>query len=125
MQPHLRKCFEAVHAVTMQGAECEMSEMISPEKEKVTFMEPIYPRGSVEVWMGTIETMMRRSVRHVTELALKDYLERPRGEFVISQSLPVIVIACTASKHLRRCGCTAFGSFVWLRMEMSSSFERK
>ena len=31
-------------------------------------MEPIYPRGSVEIWMGEIETMMRRSVRDDDEL---------------------------------------------------------
>ena len=115
VQPHLRKCFEAVHAITMQGAECEMTEMISGEKaraplhaaeppstrtlnpkppkpqpeastpepppepppephqERVPFMEPIYPRGSVEIWMGEIETMMRRSVRAVTEEGLSDY----------------------------------------------------
>ena len=39
VQPHLRKCFEAVQSVTMQGSECEMSEMISPEKEHVAFLE--------------------------------------------------------------------------------------
>ena len=59
MQPHLRKCFEAVHAITMSGAEHEMTEMVSPEKEKVTLPQALYPRGSVEVWMGEIETMMR------------------------------------------------------------------
>ena len=73
VQPHLRKCFEAVHAITMQGSECEMTEMISGEKERVPFMQPIYPRGSVEIWMGEIETMMRRSVRAVTEEGLSDY----------------------------------------------------
>ena len=30
----------------------------------------------------------------------------------ISCSAPLIVIVCTASKHLRRWGCTADGSFV-------------
>ena len=44
---------------------------------------------------------------------------------VIAQSLPFIVTAKTASKHLRRCGCTAFGSLVCERIEISSSFERK
>ena len=34
VQPHLRKCFEAVHAITMQGSECEMTEMISGEKAR-------------------------------------------------------------------------------------------
>ena len=68
VQPHLRKCFEAVQSVTMQGSECEMSEMISAEAEKVPFMTKLYPKGSVEIWMGEIETMMRRSVRAITEV---------------------------------------------------------
>ena len=61
VQPHLRKCFEAVQQITMSGAEHEMSEMVSAEKEQVPFLNPLYPRGSVEVWMGEIETMMRRA----------------------------------------------------------------
>ena len=28
VQPHLRKCFEAVHAITMRGVECEMVDMV-------------------------------------------------------------------------------------------------
>ena len=43
----------------------------------------------------------------------------------ISCSAPLIVIFCTASKHLRRWGCTADGSFVCERMLMSSSLLRK
>ena len=86
VQPHLRKCFEAVHAITMKGAECEMSDMVSPEKERVPFLETIYPTGSVEVWMGVIEDMMRKSVRHTVRVGLDDYKEQPRGEFVLHHS---------------------------------------
>ena len=67
VQPHLRKCFEAVQKITMSGAEHEMTEMVSAENEQVPFLNPLYPRGSVEVWMGEIETMMRKSVRAITE----------------------------------------------------------
>ena len=93
VQPHLRKCFEAVHAITMQGAECEMTEMISGEKEKIPFMTKIYPRGSVEIWMGEIETMMRRSVRAVTEEGLNDYATMKRGDFVLSHCAMVVLSA--------------------------------
>ena len=93
MQPHLRKCFEAVHAITMTGPECEMSDMISPEKETVVFLEKLYPRGSVEVWMGEIETMMRRSVRQVIALAIEDYKTAVREEFCIAHaSMTVIAV---------------------------------
>ena len=66
VQPHLRKCFEAVHQITMSGAEHEMTEMVSAEKEQVPlartyapptppphpilplqvpFLNPLYPRA--------------------------------------------------------------------------------
>merc|ERR1719272_232386 len=93
VQPHLRKCFEAVHAITMQGAECEMTEMVSAEAEVVPFMTKIYPRGSVEIWMGEIETMMRRSVRAVTEEGLNDYATMKRGDFVLSHCAMVVLSA--------------------------------
>ena len=63
VQPHLRKCFEAIHAISMTGPECVMSDMASPEREVVPFAATLLPTGSVEIWMGEIETMMRRSVR--------------------------------------------------------------
>ena len=86
VQPHLRKCFEAVFAVTMKGKDCAMTDMISPEKEVVPFVTTIYPKGSVEVWMGVIEEMMRLSVRKLVEDALGEYKVQQRGAFMLSHS---------------------------------------
>ena len=94
VQPHLRKCFEAVHAIHMEGADCKMSNMVSAEKEVIEFVEPLYPKGSVEVWMGEIEKMMRLSVRNATVLALEDYLVSVRGEFCLRHA-SMVVIAVT------------------------------
>ncbi|KAL1510265.1 hypothetical protein AB1Y20_006588 [Prymnesium parvum] len=91
VQPHLRKCFEAIHGITMKGPECEMSSMTSPEKESIDFLHSLYPKGSVEVWMGEIETMMRRSVRHVTELAIHAYPKTKRGQFVLEHAAMVVL----------------------------------
>ena len=55
------------------------------------FLNPLYPRGSVEVWMGEIETMMRKSVRHVTEVALKEYPTVSRGDFVLAHAAMVVL----------------------------------
>ena len=93
VQPHLRKCFAAVQSVTMRGAECEMSEMISAEAEKVPFMTKLYPKGSVEIWMGEIETMMRRSVRAITEEGITHYKEMKRGDFVLCHASMVVLSA--------------------------------
>ena len=56
-------------------------------------MTTIYPRGSVEIWMGEIETMMRRSVRQVIALAIEDYKTAVREEFCIAHaSMTVIAV---------------------------------
>ena len=36
--------------------------------------------------MGEIERMMRKSVRHVTALALEDYTKQVRGDFVLTHA---------------------------------------
>ena len=94
MQPHLRKCFEAVHSITMAGADCKMSDMISAEKEVVVFLDPLYPKGSVEAWMGDIEKMMRLSVRHAIKGALQEYKTIKRGDFVLKHA-SMVAIAVT------------------------------
>ena len=97
VQPHLRKCFEAIHSITMSGADCKMTDMISSEKEVVPFLEPLYPKGSVEVWMGEIERMMRLSTRNCTALALEEYKTIKRGDFVIKHASMVAI--CVTQKY--------------------------
>lgn len=46
VQPHLRKCFEAIHGITMKGAECQMTSMTSAEKESIDFLNVLYPKAS-------------------------------------------------------------------------------
>eukprot|EP00966_Prymnesium_polylepis_P071726 1665875-Prymnesium_polylepis.1 len=64
---------------------------MSPEKESVAFLNPLYPKGSVEVWMGEIETMMRKSVRHATEVGLQAYKTTKRGQFVLEHAAMVVL----------------------------------
>lgn len=91
VQPHLRKCFEAIHSITMTGEQCEMSDMISAEKEVMPFDTPLQPKGSVELWMGEIETTMRRSVRKETETGIADYKVQARGDFMKSHASMVAI----------------------------------
>ena len=103
VQPHLRKCFEAVQSVTMSGAECEMSEMVSAEAEVVPFMTKLHPKGSVELWMGEIETMMRASVRAITEEGIGHYREMRRGDFVLGHAAMVVLSATQARASSQWC----------------------
>lgn len=51
MQPHLRKCFEAIESLDFQP-DLLIVAMNSKEKEKVPFDRGMMPTGSVEVWLG-------------------------------------------------------------------------
>jgi dynein heavy chain len=67
VQPHLRKCFEAIDKVTFlddrtNDTGLQMTVMHSGEGETVTWDSKVVPEGSVEHWLTDVETMMRRSV---------------------------------------------------------------
>jgi len=62
VQPHLRKCFEAIDKLEFQD-DLQITAMFSVEKERVPFSEVMYPKGNVENWLGEVERIMRASVR--------------------------------------------------------------
>ena len=51
VQPHLRKCFEAINSLDFQ-ADLTITAMNSVEGEKVPFAEHMKPKGNVEHWLG-------------------------------------------------------------------------
>jgi hypothetical protein len=62
VQPHLRKCFEAINRVDFQD-DLAMTCMYSGENEKVEWDSPVYPEGNVEYWLTDVEKMMRMCAR--------------------------------------------------------------
>ncbi|KAH7827931.1 dynein haevy chain 8, inner dynein arm 4 [Monocercomonoides exilis] len=81
VQPYLGTCFEAIKSVTFQP-DMEITAMISKEKEKVEFVEGIYPEGNVEQWLKELEGCMFTAVRDQIVQSLADYNVRPRKEWV-------------------------------------------
>ncbi|KAK3257150.1 hypothetical protein CYMTET_33753, partial [Cymbomonas tetramitiformis] len=81
VQPHLRKCFEAIDRLEFQE-DLKMTSMQSAEKEIVPFSEAIYPKGNVENWLGEVERVMRASVRHSTKESLVHYKNNTRPDWV-------------------------------------------
>jgi dynein heavy chain len=82
VQPHLKKCFEAIDKVTFQD-DLTISAMISPENETVGFFEIVDPNGkNVEAWLLEVENMMRSSVRDVMRQSIDDYSVTPRGKWM-------------------------------------------
>jgi dynein heavy chain len=65
VQPHLRKCFEAIENLVFAD-DLEISCMISREGERCPFDENMYPAGNVETWLAKVEKRMLSSVRRPT-----------------------------------------------------------
>ena len=81
VQPHLKKCFEAVASLTFED-DLAMTQMHSPEGEVVDFASKLYPKGNVEDWLTQVEIMMQRSVRLAMSNALEAYYESARADWV-------------------------------------------
>eukprot|EP00163_Fabomonas_tropica_P031149 TRINITY_DN730_c1_g1_i7.p1 TRINITY_DN730_c1_g1~~TRINITY_DN730_c1_g1_i7.p1 ORF type:complete len:4213 (+),score=1156.03 TRINITY_DN730_c1_g1_i7:1002-12641(+) len=81
VQPHLRKCFEAIASIKFEE-DLKMSSMTSMEKEVVEFCEPLYPKGNVENWLLEVERVMRKSLRLILKDATSVYKKTKRTEWV-------------------------------------------
>lgn len=58
--------------------------MYSGEREKIQLLEIVDPREKgVEFWMGEVERMMFRSVRHVLKNSVDDYLVKERTDWIL------------------------------------------
>lgn len=94
MQPHLRKCFEAIESLDFSPS-LAITGMNSREKENVPFDKPMTPEGNVELWLGEVERRMKASVRHQIQLSLAEYVQRPRTEWV--RSWPAMVVLAVSA----------------------------
>ena len=94
VQPHLRKCFEAINTLTFEG-DLKITAMNSVENERVPFSEHMYPEGNVENWLGEVERIMKDSCRHSVVESLADYQATPRPEWVKSwPAMTVLGVGC-------------------------------
>ena len=83
VRPHLKKVFENMNDMEFQP-DTTITAMMSGEKEKIEFMNPIDPRDKkVEDWMGEVERMMFMSVRMVLFNSIVDYEETARPEWIL------------------------------------------
>uniref|UniRef100_A0AAY4DWD2 AAA+ ATPase domain-containing protein n=1 Tax=Denticeps clupeoides TaxID=299321 RepID=A0AAY4DWD2_9TELE len=79
VQPHLRKCFDAVSRL-----DNDILAMVSPEGEKVGLGKTLKARGNVEDWLGKVEEAMFSSLRQLSKEAIADYWNKPRVEWVVA-----------------------------------------
>eukprot|EP00939_MAST-03C_sp_MAST-3C-sp1_P000013 g13.t1 len=82
VQPHLKKCFEAIKSVNF-NQDLEITAMMSREKEVVDFVRPVPTKGkSVEGWMNDLEYAMQLGVKHKFNEAVVDYRTRKRTDWI-------------------------------------------
>lgn len=99
LQPHLRKCFEAIESLDF-GPGGEISAMNSREREKVPFDKSMLPQGNVEIWLGEVERRMRSSVRQQVVLAMAAYANTPRKQWV--REWPAMVVLAVSAIYWSR-----------------------
>ncbi|XP_059610821.1 dynein beta chain, ciliary-like [Phlebotomus argentipes] len=77
---HLPKLFDSVKTLEMRGVDA--LQMVSKEDECVTFQGAFKCSGAVEVWLNTLISEMRRTLRHVLGQAVAAYRDKPRHEWL-------------------------------------------
>lgn len=88
VQPHLRKCFDAIASIEFGKKKTETGEtvttndivaMISPEGERLTFGVGLKARGAVEDWLSKVEEAMFLSVKRYMRLGYRCYPAKDRS----------------------------------------------
>jgi dynein heavy chain len=93
VQPHMRKCFDCISKLefTDEPESVEIRAMVSPEKERVEFHEPVFAKGSVEHWLTTIEGMMRQSLYYEMKRSVDAYSAETRKQWFFEWPAAVII----------------------------------
>lgn len=86
MRPHLKKVFENMNDMEFMP-DTTIVAMMSGEKEKIQFMNPIDPRDKkVEDWMCEVEKMMYMSIRMVLYDSIIDYEVTNRPDWILKHA---------------------------------------
>ncbi|XP_066254312.1 dynein axonemal heavy chain 6 [Euwallacea similis] len=118
VQPHLRKCFEAIAQLEFglksadEGEETRVQKgakegkkgkaptmvptnniiaMISPEGERVQLSQGLKARGTVEDWLGKVEESMCLNLRKCMKISINHYVQKPRTEWAICHPNQIIL----------------------------------
>ncbi|CAM9561684.1 unnamed protein product, partial [Chrysoparadoxa australica] len=101
VQPHLGKCFDAVHALEF-GDINSITAMVSKEGERLMLGPNLKARGALEDWMSSLEDNMRRAVSRclmldetcsgLPEMPLQ-YSSGGRAEWILQSGKPAQVVA--------------------------------
>lgn len=101
VQPHLRKCFDAIARIEFGWTEGEnkgekvqtndILAMVSPEGEKVQFNRGLKARGSVEDWLGKVEEAMFAALKRCMKYAYRVVTAMERTMWLCDQPNQVVL----------------------------------
>ncbi|KAI8732070.1 dynein heavy chain 6, axonemal isoform X3, partial [Biomphalaria glabrata] len=105
VQPHLRKCFDAIHRLEFAVVEGlppeeeiqftnDILSMIAPEGEKIGLGKGLKARGNVEDWLGKVEEAMFASIRRLCKKSIKDYETMSFLSWIMSNASQVVLTIC-------------------------------
>ncbi|XP_075157385.1 dynein heavy chain at 16F [Haematobia irritans] len=90
VQPHLRKCFDAIHRLEFGQkddgtgkliATNDILAFISPEGEKLLFQKGLKARGAVEEWLSKVEEGMFAAVKRDMRFGYQCYAHKERDQW--------------------------------------------
>ncbi|KAL3158235.1 hypothetical protein ABBQ38_010487 [Trebouxia sp. C0009 RCD-2024] len=84
VQPFVKKCFEAVKEFVFAD-DGKITGMVSVEGEKLDWIEAVDPSltGAVELWMGEVEGVIRRTLHKLAGQALAAYATTQRSKWIL------------------------------------------
>lgn len=133
VQPHLRKCFDAINklefaqfapgSVEEQSGQIsnEILGMVSPEGEKVSLGKGLRARGNVEEWLGKVEEAMFVNLKKIMKSSLQDFENSAREEWLTRWQSQIVL---TVSQTMWCRDVTEILDSEDDRMEMLKDFEK-
>lgn len=92
MQPHLRKCFDALNRLEFgkEAGSVDIHAMLSPEGERVQLPKNLNARGNVEHWLRSVQDAMVLSLRGLMKEGVADYARKDRSLWVRSHAGQIV-----------------------------------
>ncbi|XP_069810836.1 dynein axonemal heavy chain 14 isoform X3 [Dendropsophus ebraccatus] len=95
VQPHLVKCFENIQHLVIKhhlNSSPEVEMIISAEGERICMPKNVRVRGSVEQWLGNVETSMYDVVKKLVRAGVLDWGQSDFKKWVLAHPGQVILV---------------------------------